>query len=65
MIIARIRRVFDLAADAGAIAAQLAEDSCLAPLVADRPGLPEPRAWDGFALAVCAIPGQPVSVSLQ
>jgi AraC family transcriptional regulator, regulatory protein of adaptative response / DNA-3-methyladenine glycosylase II len=63
MIIARIRRVFDLAADAGAIAAQLAEDSCLAPLVAARPGLRVPGAWDGFELAVRAILGQQVSVT--
>src|SRR5262249_22928014 len=38
-IIARIRRVFDLAADVAAIAAQLAEDPDLAPLVQARPGL--------------------------
>jgi AraC family transcriptional regulator, regulatory protein of adaptative response / DNA-3-methyladenine glycosylase II len=51
-IIARLRRVFDLAADPVAIAAHLAEDPALAPLVAARPGLRAPGAWDGFELAV-------------
>jgi AraC family transcriptional regulator of adaptative response / DNA-3-methyladenine glycosylase II len=36
-IIARVRRVFDLAADPQAVNAQLAEDPILAPLVAARP----------------------------
>jgi len=62
-IIARIRRVFDLAADIGTIAAQLAEDPCLAPLVAARPGLRVPGAWDGFELAVRAILGQQIAVT--
>jgi AraC family transcriptional regulator, regulatory protein of adaptative response / DNA-3-methyladenine glycosylase II len=51
-IIARLRRVFDLAADPIAIAAHLARDPALAPLVAARPGLRAPGAWDGFELAV-------------
>lgn len=61
-IIARIRRVFDLAADPLAINAHLAEDPQLAPLVAARPGLRVPGAWDGFELAVRAILGQQISV---
>ena len=51
-IIARLRRVFDLAADPVAIAAHLVRDPTLAPLVAARPGLRAPGAWDGFELAV-------------
>lgn len=51
-IIARLRRVFDLAADPLAIAAHLAQDPALAPLVAARPGLRAPGAWEGFELAV-------------
>jgi AraC family transcriptional regulator of adaptative response / DNA-3-methyladenine glycosylase II len=51
-IIARLRRVFDLAADPVAIGAHLAHDPTLAPLVAARPGLRAPGAWDGFELAV-------------
>jgi AraC family transcriptional regulator of adaptative response / DNA-3-methyladenine glycosylase II len=50
-IIARLRRVFDLAADPVAIAAHLAKDPALAPLVKARPGLRVPGAWDGFELA--------------
>lgn len=62
-IIARLRRVFDLAADPQAIAAHLAEDGLLAPLVKARLGLRVPGAWDGFELAVRALLGQQVSVS--
>jgi AraC family transcriptional regulator of adaptative response / DNA-3-methyladenine glycosylase II len=61
-IIARLRRVFDLAADPQAIGAQLAEDALLAPLVAVRPGLRVPGEWDGFELAVRALLGQQITV---
>jgi AraC family transcriptional regulator, regulatory protein of adaptative response / DNA-3-methyladenine glycosylase II len=61
-IIARLRRVFDLAADPRAIGAQLAEDPALAPLVAARPGLRVPGAWDGFELAIRAVLGQQITV---
>jgi AraC family transcriptional regulator of adaptative response / DNA-3-methyladenine glycosylase II len=56
-IIARVRRVFDLAADPVAIGAHLSQDPMLTPLVAARPGLRVPGAWDGFELAVRAILG--------
>jgi len=62
-IIARVRRVFDLAADPVAIGAHLGSDPALAPLVAARPGLRVPGAWDGFELAVRAILGQQITVS--
>jgi AraC family transcriptional regulator, regulatory protein of adaptative response / DNA-3-methyladenine glycosylase II len=61
-IVGRIRRVFDLAADIPAITAHLARDARLAPLVAARPGLRVPGAWDGFELAVRAILGQQITV---
>lgn len=61
-IVARVRRVFDVAADVGAIGAHLARDPWLAPLIAARPGLRAPGGWDGFELAVRAILGQQVSV---
>jgi AraC family transcriptional regulator of adaptative response / DNA-3-methyladenine glycosylase II len=61
-VIARVRRVFDLAADPAAIAAHLSEDPDLAPLVARRPGLRAPGAWDGFELAVRAVLGQQITV---
>jgi AraC family transcriptional regulator of adaptative response / DNA-3-methyladenine glycosylase II len=62
-IIARLRRVFDLAADPRAICTQLAKDPVLAPLVAARPGLRVPGAWDGFELAVRAVLGQQITVA--
>jgi AraC family transcriptional regulator of adaptative response / DNA-3-methyladenine glycosylase II len=62
-IIARLRRLFDLAADPEAISAHLAEDPALAPLIAARPGLRVPGAWDGFELAVRAVLGQQITVT--
>ncbi len=62
LIVARIRRLFDLGADPDVIGAQLAEDPRLAPLVAARPGLRVPGAWDGFELAVRGILGQQITV---
>src|SRR5438270_1758578 len=61
-IIARVRRVFDLAADPVAIGAHLSQDPLLAPLIAARPGLRVPGAWDGFELAVRAVLGQQITV---
>jgi len=61
-IIARLRRVFDLAADPQTIGAHLAEDPTLAPLVAARPGLRVPGAWNGFELAIRALLGQQITV---
>jgi AraC family transcriptional regulator of adaptative response / DNA-3-methyladenine glycosylase II len=61
-VIARIRRVFDLSADPNLIGAHLSRDPGLAPLVAARPGLRAPGAWDGFELAVRAILGQQITV---
>jgi AraC family transcriptional regulator, regulatory protein of adaptative response / DNA-3-methyladenine glycosylase II len=62
-IIARVRRVFDVAADPQAICTQLAKDPVLAPLVAARPGLRVPGAWDGFELAVRAVLAQHITVA--
>ncbi len=62
IIIARVRRVFDLAADPVPIAAHLAKDPALAPLVLARPGLRVPGAWDGFELAIRAVLGQQITV---
>ena len=61
-VIARIRRVFDLTADPALIGAHLSQDPALAPLVAARPGLRAPGAWDGFELAVRAVLGQQITV---
>jgi AraC family transcriptional regulator of adaptative response / DNA-3-methyladenine glycosylase II len=62
-IIARLRRVFDLAADPLAIGAHLAKDPTLAPLVKARPGLRVPGAWDGFEMAIRAVLGQQITVA--
>ncbi|SOE49920.1 ADA regulatory protein / Methylated-DNA--protein-cysteine methyltransferase [Orrella dioscoreae] len=63
VIIARLRRVFDLASDPLAIGAQLSQDPLLAPLVQARPGLRLPGAWDGFELAMRAVLGQQITVA--
>jgi AraC family transcriptional regulator, regulatory protein of adaptative response / DNA-3-methyladenine glycosylase II len=61
-IIARLRSVFDLPADPARIDAHLAGDPALAPLIAARPGMRAPGAWDGFELAVRTILGQQITV---
>ena len=61
-IVERIRRIFDLDADIETIAEHLSADARLAPLLARRPGLRVPGAWDGYELAVRAILGQQISV---
>jgi AraC family transcriptional regulator of adaptative response / DNA-3-methyladenine glycosylase II len=62
-IVSRLKRQFDLDADAAAIGVQLSADPLLAPLVACRPGLRVPGAWEPFELAVRAILGQQISVA--
>ena len=62
-IVARLRRLFDLDADAASIAAHLSGDDALAPLIMKRPGLRTPGAWDGFETACRAIFGQQITVS--
>ncbi|HXQ24374.1 MAG TPA: AlkA N-terminal domain-containing protein [Candidatus Acidoferrales bacterium] len=61
-IVARIRRAFDLGADVAVINTHLARDAWLAGLIAARPGLRVPGAWDGFEVAMRAVLGQQVSV---
>jgi AraC family transcriptional regulator of adaptative response / DNA-3-methyladenine glycosylase II len=62
-IVARLRRVFDLTADPRAIGEHLSKDPSLAPLVAARPGLRVPGAWEGFELAMRAVLGQQITVT--
>ena len=61
-ILARVRGVFDLSADPVGIGEALSRDPDLARIVARRPGLRVPGAWDGFELAVRAILGQQITV---
>jgi len=57
------RRVFDLPGDPARIGGQLAADPLVGPLVAQRPGLRIPGAWDPFECTVRAVLGQQVSVA--
>ena len=61
-VIARVRHMFDLATDPLTIARELGRDPLLAKLVAERPGLRVPGAWDGFEVAVRGILGQQITV---
>jgi 3-methyladenine DNA glycosylase/8-oxoguanine DNA glycosylase len=61
-IFAGAGRLLDVDADPALIGAALGADPALAPLVAARPGLRLPGAYDGFELAVRALLGQQVTV---
>jgi AraC family transcriptional regulator of adaptative response / DNA-3-methyladenine glycosylase II len=61
-ITARVRHLFDLDLDPAAVAEVLGRDPFLAPLVARRPGLRVPGAWDRFEVAVRAVLGQQITV---
>jgi len=60
---ARVRRMFDLDADLDGIAAHLARDPWMAPLVAAVPVRRVLRGWDGFEVAVRTIVGQQITVA--
>ncbi|MBX3024253.1 helix-turn-helix domain-containing protein [bacterium] len=62
-VVERVRRLFDLGADPLSINAHLRADPRLRPLVAARPGLRVPGAWDPFEIAVRGIVGQQISVA--
>jgi AraC family transcriptional regulator of adaptative response / DNA-3-methyladenine glycosylase II len=62
-LVARVRRMFDLDAHPGAIAAVLGRDKQLGPLVRKRPGLRVPGAIDPFEASIRALLGQQVSVA--
>ncbi|MGL4287726.1 MAG: AlkA N-terminal domain-containing protein, partial [Phreatobacter sp.] len=57
-IIARLRALFDLAADPQILVEHLGRDPDLAPLVAARPGLRVAGSWDGFELVVRSVFGE-------
>jgi AraC family transcriptional regulator, regulatory protein of adaptative response / DNA-3-methyladenine glycosylase II len=61
--IGRVRRMFDVEADIGAIVAHLGRDPLMAPLVAARPALRVLRGWDGFEVAARTVIGQQVTVA--
>lgn len=62
-LVARVRRLFDLDAEPAEIDAHLGRDRRLAPLVARRPGLRVPGAFEPDELAIRAVLGQQVSVA--
>lgn len=62
-LVGRVRGMFDLDADPQAVAGVLVQDRRLAKLLARRPGLRLPGAFDGFETAVRAVLGQQVSVA--
>ncbi len=61
-VTARLRSLFDLDARPDVISQHLGLDPFLRPLLAARPGLRVPGAFDGFELAIRAVIGQQVSV---
>lgn len=61
-LLMKLRRVFDLDARPQRISEHLAKDPRFAPMVALRPGLRLPGAFDVFELAVRAVLGQQVTV---
>lgn len=60
-ILARVKHMLDLDADDHALTA-LAKDPLLGPMIARRPGLRTPGAWEPFELAMRAVLGQQVTV---
>lgn len=62
LVIARLRHLFDLGSDPRTIARELARDALLSPLLAARPGLRVPGAWEGFEIAVRGVLGQQITV---
>lgn len=62
VLLGRLRQVFDLSARPDIIADHLRQDPHLRFVVAERPGLRVPGAFDGFELAVRAILGQQITV---
>ncbi|MGH2618570.1 MAG: AlkA N-terminal domain-containing protein, partial [Thermomicrobiales bacterium] len=62
LLLARVRRLFDLDADPCIIEEHLCRDARLLPIVSRQPGLRVPGGFDGFELALRAVLGQQVSV---
>jgi AraC family transcriptional regulator of adaptative response / DNA-3-methyladenine glycosylase II len=61
-LVARLRGLFDLDARPAMVDAHLAADPLLRPLIARRPGLRVPGAFDAVEIAVRAVLGQQVTV---
>lgn len=61
-VVGRVRTLFDLDASPDAVSEVLGRDRLLARIVAAKPGLRLPGAWEPFELVVRAVLGQQVSV---
>jgi AraC family transcriptional regulator, regulatory protein of adaptative response / DNA-3-methyladenine glycosylase II len=59
----RVRKIFDVDTDIGAIERHFARDATLGPLVRTHRGIRVPGSWDSFEMAVRAIVGQQISVA--
>jgi AraC family transcriptional regulator of adaptative response / DNA-3-methyladenine glycosylase II len=62
-LVQRVRRIAGLDFDLAGAANHLGDDPTLGPLLAARPGLRPPGAWDAFETGVRAIVGQQVTVA--
>ena len=62
-VAARVRWMFDLETDPGAVAAALGRDRLLSQSLRARPGLRVPGGWDPFEVLVRAVIGQQISVA--
>jgi AraC family transcriptional regulator, regulatory protein of adaptative response / DNA-3-methyladenine glycosylase II len=64
-LLSSVRRMFDLTADPAHITSSLASDPLLRPLIARRPGLRIPGAWDPFECSLRAIIAQQGTATVQ
>jgi AraC family transcriptional regulator, regulatory protein of adaptative response / DNA-3-methyladenine glycosylase II len=64
-LLSSVRRMFDLTADPARITTAMCSDTLLGPLIARRPGLRIPGAWDPFECSVRAIVGQQIGVAAE
>ncbi|WP_217136561.1 AlkA N-terminal domain-containing protein [Leucobacter chinensis] len=62
LLVARVRRLFDLDADPNAIDTMLSRHEALAPLVARTPGIRVPGAADAHEMLIRAMVGQQITV---
>lgn len=62
-LVQRVRRIAGLDFDLAGAASHLGGDLAIGPLIAARPGLRPPGAWDAFETGVRAIVGQQVTVA--
>ena len=62
-LVRRVRKLFDLDADPQAISQVLQQNSYIAPLIRQYPGIRTPGCWDEFEMLLRVIIGQQISVA--